>query len=43
MKEEELLEESNDLDFYAEKYLEENIEDDEISAGEEGFMMGYIM
>ncbi|MEK6983612.1 MAG: hypothetical protein AABX33_03490 [Nanoarchaeota archaeon] len=29
-------------DFYSEKILEESIEDDEINAEEEGFMMGYI-
>ena len=29
-------------DFYSEKILEESIEDDEINAEEEGFMMGYL-
>ena len=45
MKKEDFYEESegDDLDFYAEKYLQENIEDDEISGTEQGFMIGYIM
>ena len=29
-------------DFYNEIYLEESMEDDEISSGEEGFMRGYL-
>jgi len=29
-------------DFYNEKHLEESVEDDEISAREEGFMIGYL-
>ena len=29
-------------DFYNEKYLEEYVEDDEINAEEEGFMIGYL-
>ena len=29
-------------DFYSDKYLEEYIENDEINAVEEGFMMGYL-
>lgn len=45
MKKETFDEESegDDLDFYAEKYLQENIEDDEISGMEQGFMTGYMM
>ena len=30
------------LDFYDETYLEDDIENDEISRIEEGFMMGYL-
>ena len=29
-------------DFYNENYLEEHLDDDEITGGEEGFMMGYL-
>ena len=29
-------------DFYNVKYLEEYMEDDEINAEEEGFMIGYL-
>ena len=29
-------------DFYSENYLEESIDSDEISSGEEGFMIGYM-
>ncbi len=29
-------------DFYNDKYLEEYIENDEINAEEEGFMIGYL-
>ena len=29
-------------DFYNVEYLEEAVEDDEISAEEEGFMIGYL-
>ena len=29
-------------DFYNENYLEQNLEDDEINAEEEGFMIGYL-
>lgn len=38
------MEDSNESeeDFYNEKYLEEYIEDDEISNEEEGFMRGYL-
>lgn len=31
-----------ELDFYNENSIEENLEDDEISASEEGFMVGYL-
>ena len=31
-----------ELDFYNESSIEENLEDDEISAYEEGFMVGYL-
>lgn len=30
------------MDFYTEKQIEENLEDDEISSIEEGFMIGYL-
>ena len=30
------------MDFYDETYLEEDLENDEISSIEEGFMMGYL-
>ena len=31
-----------DDNFYNENYLEESLQDDEISSEEEGFMMGYL-
>ena len=31
-----------DLDFYNEIHIEENLEDDEINSMEEGFMRGYL-
>lgn len=34
--------EESEEDFYSEKILEESMEDDEINAQEEGFMMGYL-
>jgi len=30
------------IDFYDEAYLEDDLENDEISSIEEGFMMGYL-
>ena len=30
------------IDFYDEAYLEDDLENDEISSFEEGFMMGYL-
>ena len=30
------------MDFYDETYLEDDLENDEISSIEEGFMMGYL-
>ena len=30
------------IDFYDETYLEDDLENDEISSIEEGFMMGYL-
>lgn len=39
---EEIFPEESQEDFYNEKYLEEYIEDDEINAEEEGFMLGYL-
>ena len=38
----EIFEEEHEDDFYNEQYLEEYVEDDEISSGEEGFMRGYL-
>ena len=38
MKKDEEVEE----DFYNVEYLESYMEDDEISGGEEGFMIGYL-
>ena len=35
-------EEKTEEDFYNNKYLEEYVENDEINAVEEGFMMGYL-
>ncbi len=31
-----------DKDIYEQDYIEEALEDDEISAEEEGFMLGYL-
>ena len=42
MKQKFLDEFGEDLDFYNEICLEENLEDDEINSIEEGFMMGYL-
>ena len=39
---EELSPEEDKEDFYSEKILEEYVEDDEINAEEEGFMIGYL-
>ncbi len=36
------LEDNVSEDFYSGKYLEEYVENDEINAEEEGFMMGYL-
>ena len=38
----EIFEEESEEDFYNKKYLEEYVEDDEINAEEEGFMIGYL-
>jgi hypothetical protein len=32
----------SDNDIYEQDYIEESLEDDEISAEEEGFMIGYL-
>lgn len=32
----------DDMDFYKQDYIEEALEDDEISNEEEGFMVGYL-
>lgn len=34
--------EDDEEDFYNVEYLEEYVEDDEINAQEEGFMIGYL-
>jgi len=34
--------EESEEDFYNAEYLEEYMEDDEINAEEEGFMLGYL-
>ena len=34
--------EESEEDFYNPEYLEEYMEDDEINAQEEGFMIGYL-
>lgn len=34
--------EDSEEDFYKVEYLEEYMEDDEISSEEEGFMIGYL-
>ena len=39
---EKIIEENEEEDFYSERYLQEYMEDDEISSMEEGFMMGYL-
>ena len=31
-----------DLDFYNENLIEDDLENDEISSAEEGFMIGYL-
>ena len=36
------LDEFKELDFYDENQIEEELEADEISSEEEGFMMGYL-
>ncbi len=36
-----ILEEIEDVDIYDPEYVEELLEDDEISVAEEGFMRGY--
>lgn len=36
------MEEEVEEDFYNERYLEEYVDDDEINAEEEGFMIGYL-
>ena len=42
MKQKFLDEFEEDLDFYNETQLEENLENDEINSLEEGFMIGYL-
>ena len=42
MEQKSLDEFEEDLDFYNEIHLEENLEDDEINSEEEGFMVGYL-
>ena len=37
------LDEFEELDFYNESSIEQNLEDDEITSEEEGFMLGYLM
>ena len=42
IEDEYIIEESEtEDDFYADKVIEEKVEDDEISSGEGGFMRGY--
>ena len=36
------LDEFEDLDFYNEAQIEQELEDDEINSMEEGFMLGYL-
>jgi len=36
------LDEFEDLDFYNEAAIEQDLEDDEIESFEEGFMIGYL-
>ncbi len=36
------LDEFEELDFYNEAAIEQELEDDEINSIEEGFMMGYL-
>ena len=42
MKQKFLDEFEEDLDFYNEVSIEQDLEDDEINAEEEGFMIGYL-
>ena len=42
MKQKDLDEFEVKMDFYDETYLEDDLENDEISSIEEGFMMGYL-
>ena len=42
MKQKFLDEYEEKLDFYDETYLEDELENDEISSIEEGFMLGYM-
>ena len=34
--------EESEENFYSAEYLEEYVEDDEINAAEDGFMLGYL-
>ena len=36
------FEDEKDLDFYNENLIEDDLENDEISSEEEGFMIGYL-
>ena len=36
------FEDEEDLDFYNENLIEDDLENDEISSEEEGFMIGYL-
>ena len=40
--EEDMMHDEFQGDFYSENFLEESMDDDEISGMEEGFMMGYL-
>ena len=42
MLKQKFLDEFKELDFYDENQIEEELEADEISSEEEGFMMGYL-
>ena len=42
MKQKFLDEFEEDLDFYNEASIEQDLEDDEINSEEEGFMIGYL-
>lgn len=33
---------SDELDIYSEEFLEERVDSDEITAGDEGFIRGYL-